>query len=292
MLRRLLFPAVVCCAVLLASGRTAAQTPSEFYDQNCAGCHTIGQGAAAGPDLRGVSQRREREWLIKFLLEPDAFKTDPGVARMIQEAGGLEMPATEGLTREMAIALLEIIEQRSTSASGATGATEVAPYGPYGSPPAVTASDVAAGRDLFTGRARLLAAGPACVQCHDAATLAAPGGGRMGPDLTQVHARLGGARGVTAWLRATPTPVMRAVYRSASLTLDDARLLAAFFEDAAGRAPGPAPSRLRQLAGAALALCAAVLGVIGLTGSGRFRGVRAAMVARATRRPEVSGGSR
>ncbi len=282
MLRRLLLPAAISAAVLLSSGPLAAQSPSEFYEQHCAGCHTIGQGAAAGPDLRDVTRRRERDWLIRFLLDPDDFKTDPGVARMIHEAGGLEMPTTEGLTREMAVALLEIIEQRSaaTSADPATAPDQPA-----------TPADVEQGRNLFTGRARLIAAGPPCVQCHDAATLAAPGGGRMGPDLTQVHARLGGTRGVAAWLQTTPTPVMRAVYRSASLTPDESRLLAAFLEDAA-RARTPAPSRAPQLIGASLSLCAAVLGLIGLMGSRRLRGVRATMVARATRGPAASGGSR
>ncbi len=291
MLRRLLLPTALAGTVVLLPSPLTAQSPAEFYDQNCAGCHTIGQGAAAGPDLRDVTRRREREWLIRFLLDPDDFKTDPAIARLIQEAGGLEMPTTDGLTREMAIALLQIIEQRSASATGASkgaGATEVAPYG---APPAATASDVAAGRDLFTGRARLIAAGPACVQCHDAATLASPGGGRMGPDLTQVHGRLGGTRGLAAWLGTTPTPVMRAVYRSAPLTPDESRLLAAFFEDAAARAPAPAP-RGRQLIGAALSLCLAVIALIGLLGSGRFRGVRSAMVERATRHAAPSGGSR
>lgn len=286
MLRRLLLPAVLAGAVVSASGALGAQSPAEFYDLNCAGCHTIGQGAAAGPDLRDVTRRRDREWLIRFLLDPDDFKSDPAVAKMIQEAGGLEMPTTEGLTREMAVALLQIIEQRSASASaypgGAPGATDVAPYGP---------AEVEQGRALFTGRARLIANGPACLQCHDVATLAAPGGGRMGPDLTQAQARLGGTRGVAAWLQAAPTPVMKAVYRSAALTPDEARVLAAFFGDAA-RAGTPAPARAQRLIVAALMLSVAVLGLVGLLGARRFRGVRAAMVARATRRPAAPGGSR
>lgn len=282
MLRRPLLPAVVFAAAVSSPGALDAQSPSEFYDQNCAGCHTIGQGAAAGPDLRDVTRRRDREWLIRFLLDPDDFKSDPGVAKMIQEAGGLEMPTTEGLTREMAIALLQLIEQRSASASAY-------PAPDSGQP--VTPADVEQGRDLFTGRARLIAKGPACVQCHDTATLAAPGGGRMGPDLTQAHARLGGTRGLAAWLQAAPTPVMKAVYRSTALTPDESRLLAAFLEDAA-RAQAPAPARAQHLIGAALSLSVAVLGLMGLLGSGRFRGVRAAMVARAARRHAASGGSR
>jgi hypothetical protein len=115
MLRRGLLPAAVSGAVLLACGHAAAQTAAEYYDQNCAACHTIGQGASGGPDLKDVTRRRDREWLIRFLLNPDALASDSAVIQMIKDAGGMEMPKAEGLTREMAEALLAVIEQRSSS---------------------------------------------------------------------------------------------------------------------------------------------------------------------------------
>lgn len=283
MLRRLLLPIALTGAVVFLPQPLAAQAPSEFYDQHCAGCHTIGEGAGAGPDLRDVTRRRDREWLIRFLLDPDDFKTDPAVAQMIKDAGGLEMPATEGLTREMAVALVDLIDQRSASAAA---------YPAAGASQPITPADVAQGRDLFTGRTRLIAGGPACVQCHDAATLVTPGGGRLGPDLTQVTGRLGGAPGVAAWLRAAPTPVMRAVYRTAALTPEESRQLAAFFDDAAAHAAIPPQSRALPLVTGSLVFSTIVAGLIGVLGAQRFRGVRSPMVARAARRMAASGGSR
>lgn len=282
MLRRRLFPTLFLLAALLICGRAAAQTPSEYYDQNCAACHTIGQGAVnGGPDLADVAQRRSREWLIEFLLNPESLASDPVVIQMIKESGGMEMPKAEGLTREMAEALLDVIEQRSHS--GATPAPE---------PPArtITAADVAHGQDFFLGRTPLSARGPACVHCHDLATLSAPGGGRFGPDLTTVHSRLGGARGIAGWLRAAPTPVMRSVYRSASLTADEAHALSAVFEDAAVRTDVQKRSRLMPLVGGSIGMTLLVLAVIGWSGARRFRGVRGALVARPLTRP-ASGGS-
>jgi mono/diheme cytochrome c family protein len=277
MFQRLLLPAAVAGVVLLAHPQ-AAQSPSEFYDQQCAGCHTIGQGAAAGPDLRDLSRRRDREWVVRFLLDPDAFKADPVVARMIEESGGLEMPRTEGLTREMAAALIDLIDQRS-------GATKVAPY------QKPDPADVARGHDLFSGRARLASGGPPCVHCHDAAALGAPGGGRLGPDLTRVTERLGGARGVAGWLRASPTPVMRAVYGSAAFTQDEPGLLAAFLHDASARAPVPPSARAVPFVTAALVLGTIAVALIAVLGSQRFRSVRAPMVAGAAKRAQASGGS-
>jgi mono/diheme cytochrome c family protein len=273
--------ALALIGLLTIPSSSSAQDAAAFYEENCSVCHTIGGGPQGGPDLKDVTRRRERDWLIRFLLNPDAFASDPAVVRMIKEADGLTMPATDGLTRELADAILTVIEQRS-------GAGE--PAAPP-SPP-VTPADVARGRALFVGTERLSAAGPACVACHDAAGLAAPAGGRLGPDLTAVHARLGGQRGLTAWLGATPTPVMRAIYRSAPMTADESLALAAFFEDAAGR-DVPRRSRLSRVVAGAVSGAVAVVALAAALGARRFRAVRRPLVQRArTSGAEVPGGRR
>ena len=33
----------------------------------CNACHSIGEGKKIGPDLKGVTERREEAWLIKFI---------------------------------------------------------------------------------------------------------------------------------------------------------------------------------------------------------------------------------
>lgn len=274
---------VVALSALFLTAPAAAQNAADYYDANCAACHTIGQGAAnGGPDLKDVTGRRERDWLIKFLINPEAFSSDPAVVQMIKDAGGLEMPPSDGMTPAMAAALLELIEQRSDSAGAGIVAAPEQP---------LTADDVARGRDLFTGRTRLSANGPACVQCHDAATLASPGGGRMGPDLTAVHERLGGSRGLTGWLRAAPTPVMRAIYQSAPIAPEESRAITAFLEDTARREATERSARMLPFLGGSVALATVVLVGIGWTGARRFRGVRAGLVA-AHRHAIGTGGSR
>jgi mono/diheme cytochrome c family protein len=245
-----------------------AQDVATFYDDNCAACHTIGGGPQGGPDLKGVTTRRDREWLIRFLVDTDAFASDPAVLRMIEEAGGLEMPATPGMTRQLAEAILILIEQQS--GDGAVTPAVVRPFTP---------EDVARGRGLFLGTTRLAAAGPSCVACHDALGLPQPGGGRLGPDLAVVHERLGGSQGLSAWLGAMPTPMMRALYRRAPLEADESHVLAAFLEDAATQPPPPV-SAMPGFVVAGTAGAAAVLLLAGLAWAKRFRAVRRPMVAR------------
>ena len=273
-------PTIALVALALSAAVSAsllarsAQDPAVFYEDNCASCHTIGGGAIGGPDLKGVTARRDREWLIHFMLEPETFADDPAVKQMIKEADGVEMGATEGLTRPLAEALLALIEQRS----GAEAAPAVAER-------RVTDADEALGRALFSGQTQLAASHTPCVSCHTAGDGLMRNGGRLGPDLALVHDRLGGHRGLMAWLTAPPTPMMRALYRHAPLTGDEAHAVAAFLAVPHHQAPA-APRRIPRFAGVGVVGALLFMRAIAIVWSGRFRAVRRRLVDR----PRRSGG--
>lgn len=42
----------------------------------CAACHTIGSGVKFGPDLAGVTLRRDPDWLVRYLQAPDVMLRD------------------------------------------------------------------------------------------------------------------------------------------------------------------------------------------------------------------------
>jgi protein SCO1 len=42
-----------------------------LFQSRCSACHSIGQGDRIGPDLLGVTERRERAWLIRYIANPD-----------------------------------------------------------------------------------------------------------------------------------------------------------------------------------------------------------------------------
>jgi mono/diheme cytochrome c family protein len=276
-MRRLVLVLLASAVPLFPSAPAAAQTAGGFFDDNCAGCHTIGGGPSGGPDLQGVTRRRDRDWLIRFMLDPEAFASDPLVVRMTKEADGMTMSATPGLTRDLAEAILALIEQRSGAGQASAAAPAEAPF---------TAADVARGRDLFIGSATLSASGPACIACHESGDVPAPGGGRLGPDLTRVHERLGGRRGLIAWLGTTPTPMMRAVFRPAPLTPEESRALTAFLEHSAARGVA-SPSGWSAFILGGLGGTAAMLVVIGVVGAKRLRAVRRPLVEAMNRRTRV-----
>ena len=46
--------------------------------QRCSPCHTIGGGDTTGPDLAGVTERRDEAWLARWMEDPVGMgKTDP-----------------------------------------------------------------------------------------------------------------------------------------------------------------------------------------------------------------------
>src|SRR6185369_8493888 len=65
-----------------------------LFDQRCAACHTIGGGDAIGPDLSGVTGRRDRAWLERYLAAPDKMlaERDPIATALFARYKAVRMP--------------------------------------------------------------------------------------------------------------------------------------------------------------------------------------------------------
>ena len=64
-----------------------------FASKGCNGCHSIGAGERAGPDLAGVSERRDAEWVKKFLKDPPAMlATDSLAMTLLAKYKNVKMP--------------------------------------------------------------------------------------------------------------------------------------------------------------------------------------------------------
>ena len=60
----------------------------------CSNCHTVGRGDHIGPDLAGVSQRRDPVWLRNFIQTPDKMRAakDPLALALLEKYNGVLMP--------------------------------------------------------------------------------------------------------------------------------------------------------------------------------------------------------
>lgn len=94
----------------------------QIFRTRCATCHTVTGNEVAGalgPDLLGVSQRRETQWLLDWLKAPDQMlkKKDPIAMAMYEQYNNLAMPNMR-LHKEEALALLRYIDDETKRLHG------------------------------------------------------------------------------------------------------------------------------------------------------------------------------
>jgi len=101
--------------VCFFSGVASAQETGDYFRQNCMNCHTIGGGRLTGPDLKGVSERKDREWLIKFIMDPKEVISggDAYALKILEESRNVPMPTLPGLNRERVERLMDLIDAES-----------------------------------------------------------------------------------------------------------------------------------------------------------------------------------
>ena len=85
-----------------------------FFQSQCSVCHTIGQGDKMGPDLAGVTARRDRAWLARYIMMPDKVlaEGDPIAVSLFEKYQYARMPNLR-LSPDEVAAVLSYVEARS-----------------------------------------------------------------------------------------------------------------------------------------------------------------------------------
>jgi cytochrome c2 len=215
--------------IALASALSAAPASGqamgeELFNTTCVACHTVTSDRLVGPGLRGIEERRDHEWLVSFIMQPDqVIAAGDTIATRLLAEYMVPMPNL-GTTREQAESVLAYIAG-GASAGAATAVGSAAVQAP------ATEAQVLLGQALFQGTTRLTNGGPTCNSCHEVTNDAVIGGGILARELTTVFSRLGGP-GVRAIIGSPPFPVMGRAYRDKSLTEEEMVALVAFLERA------------------------------------------------------------
>jgi cytochrome c len=100
----------------------AAETGQQIFQSRCAACHTIGKGKLVGPDLAGVTSRREESWLKRQIKEPDRLiaENDPIAMQLLQDANDMPMVPL-GLSDAEVVAVIAYLKSTEQQANVATG---------------------------------------------------------------------------------------------------------------------------------------------------------------------------
>jgi len=209
-----------------------AKFPAEaatIFNRRCIACHTYGKGVKVGPDLKGVTERRKRDWLLKFIYASSSVikSGDPVATRLFAEFKQQRMPDWADLSPKQITDILDYL---------AVGGPDIKPADEKNAETA-TPAEIERGRQLFYGQRRFQYAAEACITCH---TVQGAGwhGGTLGPDLTDVYARYQD-QALTAFLRR-PCFQRNASSAAQYLTVQELFAIKSFVRQAALNQP---PSR-------------------------------------------------
>jgi protein SCO1/2 len=103
---------------------TLAQRPgAALFRKLCASCHTVGAGDRVGPDLRGVTERRDAGWLTRFITDPAKLRAsgDSATTELAARFPGVRMPGL-GLTENDAADLIAYMRAQNARLDGAAPA--------------------------------------------------------------------------------------------------------------------------------------------------------------------------
>jgi nitrate reductase gamma subunit len=174
---------VVFAARIGLAARSAHADPAEakkIFTQRCMACHTFGKGVKVGPDLKGVTERRQRAWLLKF-IRSSATVIDSGDATAVdlfQQFKQQRMPDWTDLSEEQIGSILDWLAVNGPDQQEADARlAELA-----------TPAELETGRQLFHGDRALTHGGTACGSCHSIRDRSGSSGGTLASDLTQTYA--------------------------------------------------------------------------------------------------------
>jgi protein SCO1/2 len=82
-----------------------------LYIKACSGCHTIGRGDRVGPDLAGITERRQQQWLVEFIASPERMRArkDPIALALTAKYPNVRMPGI-GVSEDEAADLVAYID--------------------------------------------------------------------------------------------------------------------------------------------------------------------------------------
>ncbi|MCP4553629.1 MAG: c-type cytochrome [Bacteroidetes bacterium] len=102
-----------------------AQEGKDFFTV-CTACHTIGGGKLIGPDLKGISERRNEDWLIKFIQnsQEQIQAGDKIAVQLFEEFNFIPMPPNNLSDDEVRI-LLSYINNPTGEAAVPQPITEI-----------------------------------------------------------------------------------------------------------------------------------------------------------------------
>jgi cytochrome c2 len=184
----------------------AESESSALFATKCTSCHTYGKGDRVGPDLKGVTERHDRPWLVSWIRSSDKLirAGDPAAVALFRKYRSQRMP-DHPLSEVQVTSLLDYL---------AAGGPELDEQHRVRQAHTASSDEVTLGNSIFYGKVPLASGGLACASCHTLSKQRALGGS-LAPDLTQVYTKF--------WDKALNRRLERYCLTGATASVKDAK---------------------------------------------------------------------
>lgn len=125
--------AIISLAFLISGHAYAQQEIEEgktIFRSRCASCHNVNK-KVIGPALRGVDERREKQWIIDFIHSSQTMVQlgDPDAIALFEEYNRTIMPDHKDLTSDQISNIIAyIVDEGSKSTNKSSGSWYTPPY--------------------------------------------------------------------------------------------------------------------------------------------------------------------
>ena len=163
----------------LAPAFGAETQASAIFAKKCSSCHTFGKGDLVGPDLKGVTERHPRPWLMAWVRSSERLIRlgEPAAVSLFHKYKQQRMPDHD-LSTEQIHALLNYLAVGGPEAEAAAQLRQAS---------TATPQELELGKDLFYGWVALTDGGAPCAACHSVFEQRTTGS--LGSDLTRAYSK-------------------------------------------------------------------------------------------------------
>lgn len=129
MVGRFILTLMIAFVSLTPSFGQGVDNPEPQEWKSCSACHSIGEGVVVGPDLEGVNERRDKEWLKSFIRSSQNMikNGDSAAVALFEEYNEAIMPDND-LSDEQTDKILTFIKNYDPSAVQSEAAQPVSSY--------------------------------------------------------------------------------------------------------------------------------------------------------------------
>ena len=116
-LGRMLLTTLVAVVFSFFSFNSQAASGQEIFDSKCATCHTIDLTTKLGPGLGGITEKRDNEWLMKWIRDSKGLiaSGDKDAEAIFNDFKKMEMSGFPDLTDDEINGILKYIEENGST---------------------------------------------------------------------------------------------------------------------------------------------------------------------------------